>query len=65
MATVLWDRDKAAIKCLPCQGFQYRLLAFLDKTDTQHTIGCLTHGFIKKHCKVTDSEIKKANQLMY
>jgi len=46
------------------QGFQYRLLAFWDKTDSQSTLVISTHGFIKKRSKVPDNEIKKANQLM-
>jgi len=46
------------------QGFQYRLLAFWDKTDTQNTLVVSTHGFIKKRSKVPDNEIKKANQSM-
>ena len=46
------------------QGFQYRLLAFWDKTDSQNTLVISTHGFIKKRSKVPDNEIQKANQLM-
>jgi phage-related protein len=46
------------------QGFQYRLLAFWDKTDSQNTLVISTHGFIKKRSKVPENEIQKANQLM-
>lgn len=46
------------------QGFQYRLLAFWDKTDAQNTLVVSTHGFIKKRSKVPDNEIQKAKQLM-
>ena len=46
------------------QGFQYRLLAFWDKTDSQNTLVISTHGLIKKRSKVPDNEIQKANQLM-
>lgn len=46
------------------QGFQYRLLAFWDKSDSQNTLVISTHGFIKKRSKVPDNEIQKANQLM-
>jgi len=45
------------------QGFQYRLLAFWDKTDSSNTLVISTHGFIKKRSKVPDSEIQKAIQL--
>ena len=46
------------------QGFQYRLLAFWDKTDSQNTLVISTHGFIKKRSKVPDIEIQNAKQLM-
>ena len=46
------------------QGFQYRLLAFWDKTDSQNTLVISTHRFVKKTSKVPENEIQKANQLM-
>jgi phage-related protein len=46
------------------QGFQYRLLAFWDKTDCQNTLVISTHGFIKKRSKMPDKEIQKVKQLM-
>ena len=46
------------------QGFHYRLLAFWDKSDSQHTLVIATHGFIKKRSKVPINEIQKAIQLM-
>jgi phage-related protein len=46
------------------QGFQYRLLAFWDKTDSKNTLVISTHGFVKKTSKVPENEIQKANQLM-
>lgn len=46
------------------QGFQYRLLAFWDKTDSQNTLVISTHGFVKKTSKVPENEIQKANQRM-
>ena len=42
------------------QGFQYRLLAFWDKTSATETLVISTHGFIKKRSKVPDQEIEKA-----
>jgi len=42
------------------QGFQYRLLAFWDKTSTIDTLVVSTHGFIKKRSKVPDNEVQKA-----
>jgi phage-related protein len=45
------------------QGFQYRLLAFWDKTNAKNTLVVSTHGFIKKRSKVPDHEIQKAKQL--
>lgn len=44
------------------QGFQYRLLAFWDKTSAKETLVISTHGFIKKRSKVPDNEIQKATQ---
>jgi len=44
------------------QGFQYRLLAFWDKSDTTETLVISTHGFIKKTSKVPENEITKAKQ---
>ena len=43
-----------------CQGLQYRLLAFWDKTSTIDTLVVSTHGFVKKRSKVPDNEIQKA-----
>jgi mRNA-degrading endonuclease RelE of RelBE toxin-antitoxin system len=45
------------------QGFQYRLLAFWDKTSATKTLVISTHGFIKKRSKVPDNEIQKATQI--
>jgi phage-related protein len=45
------------------QGFQYRLLAFWDKSSATDTLVVSTHGFIKKRSKVTDNEIQKAVHL--
>ncbi len=45
------------------QGLQYRLLAFLDKTDKENTLVISTHGFIKKRSKVPDNEILKAKEI--
>ena len=42
------------------QGFQYRVLAFWDKTSATVTLVISTHGFIKKRSKVPDQEIEKA-----
>lgn len=42
------------------QGFQYRFLAFWDKTSTDQTLVISTHGFIKKRSKVPENEIEKA-----
>ena len=42
------------------QGLQYRLLAFWDKTKSTETLVISTHGFVKKHSKVPDNEILKA-----
>ena len=45
------------------KGFQYRLLAFWDKTSASDTLVISTHGFIKKRSKVPDKEIEKAIQI--
>ena len=45
------------------QGLQYRLIAFWDKAGKQETLVISTHGFIKKHSKVPDTELQKAKQL--
>jgi len=45
------------------QGFQYRLLAFWDKTSVSETLVISTHGFIKKQSKVPDREIQRAVQI--
>ncbi len=45
------------------QGLQYRLLAFWDKTDKEHTLVVSTHGFIKKRSKVPDNELFIAKQI--
>lgn len=41
-------------------GFQIRLLAFWDKTDSKETLVFATHGFIKKVDKVPKKEIDRA-----
>src|SRR5215217_884768 len=41
------------------QGFQYRLLAFWDKTLPKETLVVATQGFIKKRSKVPENEIEK------
>lgn len=45
------------------QGFQFRLLAFWDKTSSTDTLVISTHGFVKKRSKVADNEIQKAIQM--
>lgn len=45
------------------QGFQYRLLAFWDKTNATETLVIATHGFVKKRSKVPDNELLKAKQI--
>lgn len=45
------------------QGLQYRLFAFWDKTDNENTLVVSTHGNIKKSSKVSDKEIKRAQQI--
>lgn len=42
------------------QGFQYRFLAFWDKTSSSETLVIFTHRFVKKRSKVPDNEIQKA-----
>lgn len=42
------------------QRFQYRFLAFWDKTSPSKTLVISTHGFVKKRSKVPDNEIQKA-----
>ena len=44
-------------------GFQYRLLAFWDKTEQTETLVFATHGFIKKTSKVDKKEIEKAEKI--
>ena len=44
-------------------GIQYRVLAFWDKDDSEMTLVCGTHGFIKKTDKVNQQEIEKAEQI--
>ena len=41
------------------QGFQYRLLAFWDKTSATKTLVISTHGFIKKKVKFQTTKYKK------
>ena len=45
------------------QGFQYRLLAFWDKTENSETLVISTHGFVKKRSKVPENEILKAEKI--
>lgn len=45
------------------QGFQYRLLAFWDKTFAADTLVISTHGFVKKRSKVPVNEIQRAVQI--
>jgi len=42
------------------QGFQYRFLAFWDKTLAIETFVISTHGFVKKQSEVPKQEIQKA-----
>jgi phage-related protein len=44
-------------------GFQYRLLAFWDKTSKTETLVVSTHGFVKKVDKVPSAEITRAGHL--
>lgn len=44
-------------------GFQYRLLAFWDKTEHKQTLVFATHGFIKKTIKVDKKELNKAERI--
>lgn len=46
-----------------CNGLQYRLLAFWDKTGDIDTLVLATHGFIKKVDKVPQNEIQKAEKI--
>jgi len=41
------------------QGFQYRLLAFWDKTSATDTLVVSTHGFVKKRNKVPTKKFKR------
>ena|SRR5690606_13682867 len=45
------------------QGFQYRMLAFWDKTSSIETLVISTHGFVKKRSKVPVNEIQRAMQI--
>ena len=45
------------------QGFQYRLLAFWDKTNSENTLVISSNGFLKKQSKVPNNEIVKAEKL--
>ena len=44
-------------------GFQYRLLAFWDKSDRTETLVFAKHGFIKKTSKVDKKEINRAERI--
>lgn len=44
-------------------SFQYRLLAFWDKSEQTETLVFVTHGFIKKTSKVDKKEIDKAERI--
>ena len=66
------DRDPELLKKLSgdiwefrtlFQGFQYRLLAFWDKTSASETLVVSTHGFVKKTSKVPDNEVQRAIQI--
>lgn len=43
---------------------QYRLFAFWDKRDEEHTLVVSTHGIIKKIDKVPKKELERAERLM-
>lgn len=43
---------------------QYRMLAFWDKRDKEHTLVIATHGFVKKVGKVPQKEIDKTTHIM-
>lgn len=45
------------------QGLQYRLLAFWDKTNSEHTLVVSTHGFVKKKSRVPEADIHRAKML--
>ena len=42
---------------------QYRIFAFWDKEDKEHTLVLTTHGIIKKTDKTPEKEIEKAEQI--
>ncbi|MFT4156163.1 MAG: type II toxin-antitoxin system RelE/ParE family toxin [Parafilimonas sp.] len=44
-------------------GFQIRLLAFWDKTESTQTLVFATHGFIKKEQKARTGEIERAARI--
>jgi len=44
-------------------GLQYRLLAFLDNTDSKETLVLATHGFVKKTSKLDKKEIDRAEHI--
>lgn len=46
------------------KGWQFRLLAFWDKSKDANTLVIVTHGFIKKTKRTPKKEILKAKQLM-
>ena len=41
------------------QGFQYRMLAFWDKTSSIETLVISTHGFVKKRSKCQSTRFKE------
>jgi phage-related protein len=44
-------------------GFQYRLLAFWDKSEKGQTLVFATHGIVKKRSKLNKKEIQKAEHI--
>ena len=42
---------------------QYRIFAFWDKTDPQHSLVLTTHGIIKKTDKTPEKEIEKTEKI--
>ena len=42
---------------------QYRVFAFWDKTNVEHTLVLTTHGLIKKTQKTPEKEIEKAKKI--
>lgn len=46
------------------KGKAYRLFAFWDKTEHQHSLVLATHGIVKKTNKTPVKEIKKAEEIM-